>query len=52
MIGGTFIPTQRRTGKADRRNYSAKHHHHGLHFVALTDERGRPTWISAARPHP
>ncbi|MFF5009853.1 transposase family protein [Streptomyces phaeochromogenes] len=35
---------------ADRRNYSGKHHHHGLHFLALTDERGRLIWISAARP--
>ncbi|MET9452495.1 transposase family protein [Streptomyces cinerochromogenes] len=50
MIDGTLIPTQRRTGKADRRNYSGKHHHHGLHFLALTDERGRLIWISAARP--
>lgn len=50
LIDGTLIPTQRRTGKADRRNYSGKHHHHGLHFLALTDERGRLIWISAARP--
>ncbi|MET9887396.1 transposase family protein [Streptomyces sp. NPDC006430] len=41
LIDGTLIPTQRRTGKADRWNYSGKHHHHGLHFLALTDERGR-----------
>ncbi|MEV4870367.1 transposase family protein [Streptomyces syringium] len=38
------------TGKADRRNYSGKHRSHGLHFLALTDERGRLIWISAARP--
>ncbi|WP_244181776.1 transposase family protein [Streptomyces curacoi] len=50
LIDGTVIATQRRTGKADRRNYSGKHHHHGLHFLALTDERGRLIWISAARP--
>ncbi|MFF0131281.1 transposase family protein [Streptomyces mirabilis] len=50
LIDGTLIPTQRRTGKANRRNYSGKHHHHGLHFLALTDERGRLIWISAARP--
>jgi hypothetical protein len=50
LIDGTLIPTQRRTGKADRRNYSGKHHHHGLHFLALTDEKGRLIWISAARP--
>ncbi|WSZ44746.1 transposase family protein [Streptomyces sp. NBC_00868] len=41
-------PTSHR--KADRRNYSGKHHSHGLHFLALTDERGRLIWISAARP--
>ncbi|MFB8137686.1 transposase family protein [Streptomyces mirabilis] len=49
LIDGTLMPTQRRTGKANRRNYSGKHHHHGLHFLALTDERGRLIWISAAR---
>ncbi|MEV6057544.1 transposase family protein [Streptomyces sp. NPDC052107] len=27
-----------------------KHHRHGLHVLALTDERGRMIWISAARP--
>jgi hypothetical protein len=48
LIDGTLIPTQRRTGRANRRNYSGKHHHHGLHFLALTDERGRLIWISAA----
>lgn len=50
LIDGTLIPTQRRTGAQDRRNYSGKHHRHGLHFLALTDERGRLIWISAARP--
>ncbi|GDY58522.1 hypothetical protein SVIO_091450 [Streptomyces violaceusniger] len=50
LIDGTIIATQRRTGKADRRNYSGKHHRHGLHFLVLTDERGRLIWISAARP--
>jgi hypothetical protein len=50
LIDGTLIPTQRRTGKADRKNYPGKHRHHGLHFLALTDERGRLIWISAARP--
>ena len=45
-----MIPTQRRTGAQDRRNYSGKHHRHGLHFLALTDEKGRLIWISAARP--
>jgi hypothetical protein len=50
LIDGTLIPTQRRTGRADRRNYSGTHRHHGLHFLALADERGRLIWISAARP--
>ncbi|WP_231607636.1 transposase family protein [Streptacidiphilus albus] len=50
LIDGTLIPTQRRTGAANRPNYSGKHHRHGLHFLALTDERGRLMWISAARP--
>ncbi|MFF2778866.1 transposase family protein [Streptomyces sp. NPDC058052] len=50
LIDGTLIPTQRRTGKADRRHYSGKHRRHGLHFLALTEENGRLIWISAARP--
>ncbi|WP_240803272.1 transposase family protein [Streptomyces sp. A1499] len=29
---------------------SGKHRSHGLHFLALTDDRGRLIWISAARP--
>ncbi|MEV7976816.1 transposase family protein [Streptomyces sp. NPDC086519] len=49
LIDGTLIPTLRRAGKADRRNYSGKHRHHGLHFLALTDEKGGLIWISAAR---
>ncbi|MET7727621.1 MULTISPECIES: transposase family protein [Streptomyces] len=50
LVDGTLVATQRRTGKANRPNYSGKHHTHGLHFLALTDEKGRPIWISAARP--
>lgn len=51
LIDGTLIPTQRRTGAANRPNYSGvKHHRHGLRFLALTDERGKLIWISAARP--
>jgi hypothetical protein len=42
LIDGTLIPTQRRTGQADRLNYPGKHHCHDLHFLALTDEKGRP----------
>lgn len=41
LIDGTLIPTVRRTGKDDRPYYSGKHHRHGLHFLALTDENGR-----------
>ncbi|MFE3526638.1 transposase family protein [Streptomyces sp. NPDC059161] len=47
---GTLIRTQRRTERADRRNYSGKHRSHGLHFLSVTDENGRMIWISAARP--
>lgn len=50
LIDGTLIRTRRRTGKANRRNYSGKHRSHGLHFLALTNEKGRLIWISAARP--
>ncbi|MFI8850030.1 hypothetical protein [Streptomyces sp. 891-h] len=39
LIDGTLIATRRRTGKADRRNYSGKHRRYGLRFLALTDER-------------
>ncbi|MCF3105717.1 transposase [Streptomyces roseoverticillatus] len=50
LIDGTLIPTRRRTGRADRPDYSGKHRRHGLHVLTLTDERGRLIWISAARP--
>ncbi|MFJ2864387.1 transposase family protein [Kitasatospora sp. NPDC087314] len=50
LVDGTLIPTQRRTGKDNRPNYSGKHHRPGLRFLALTDEKGRLVWISAARP--
>jgi hypothetical protein len=49
LIDGTLIPTRRRTGPDNRPNYSGKHRRHGLHFLALTDERGRLIWISSAR---
>ncbi|MEU3830472.1 hypothetical protein AB0F36_34970 [Streptomyces sp. NPDC029080] len=35
LNNGTLIPAQRSTERADRRNYSGKHRHHGLHFLAL-----------------
>ena len=50
LVDGTLIATQRRTGRDNRTHFSGKHHRHGLHFLALTDERGRLIWISAARP--
>jgi hypothetical protein len=49
LIDGTLAPTRRRTGAENRPSFSGKHHRHGLHFPALTDERGRLIWISAAR---
>ena len=49
LIDGTLIPTRRRTGRDNRPNYCGKHHRHGLHFLALTDEQGRLIRISAAR---
>src|SRR6202522_1192389 len=48
LLDGTLIPTRRRTGTANRRNYNGKHKKHGLLFLALTDENGNLTWISPA----
>lgn len=50
LLDGTLIRTRRRTGKDNRRNYSGKHKAHGLLFLALTDDKGRLLWLSAARP--
>ncbi|MEV5205769.1 transposase family protein [Streptomyces sp. NPDC053720] len=50
LVDGTLIATQRRTGRDNRKHFSGKHHRHGLHFLALTDERGRLIWTFAARP--
>jgi hypothetical protein len=49
LIDGTLIPTRRRPGAANRKNYNGKHKKHGLLFLALTDERGNLIWISCAR---
>ena len=49
LLDGTLIPTRRRTGTANRRNYNGKHKKHGLLFLALTDETGNLIWISSAR---
>ncbi len=54
LIGGTRIATQRRTGKADRRNYFGKHHHHGPHFPAPDRRAGSAALdiCRQVRPHP
>jgi hypothetical protein len=49
LLDGTLVRTRRRTGTADRRNYSGKHKTHGLLFLALTDTHGNLLWISPAR---
>ena len=49
LLDGTLIPTRRRPGAANRRNYNGKHKRHGLLFLALTDEKDNLTWIFAAR---
>jgi DDE superfamily endonuclease len=50
LIDATLIRTQRRTRKANRRNYSGKHKTHGLLFIAITDTAGNLLWISAGKP--
>jgi hypothetical protein len=50
LLDGTLIRTRRRTGTANRKNYSGKHKCHGMLVIALTDDRGRLLWVSAARP--
>jgi len=50
LLDGSLIRTRRRTGTANRKTYSGKHKHHGLPVVALTDDKGRLLWVSAARP--
>jgi len=49
LLDGTLVPTRRRSGTANRRNYNGKHKKHGLLFLALTDESGNLAWISCAR---
>ena len=49
LLDGTLIPTRRRGGTANRKNYNGKHKKHGLLFLALTDEAGNLIWISSAR---
>ncbi|MFF4028470.1 transposase family protein [Streptomyces sviceus] len=50
LLDGTLMRTRRRTGTANRKIHSGKHKCHGLLVVALTDDRGRLLWVSAARP--
>ncbi|MFF8912843.1 transposase family protein [Streptomyces sp. NPDC015032] len=50
LLDGSLIRTRRRTGTENRKNYSGKHKHHGLLVIALTDDKGRLLWVSAARP--
>ncbi|MEV0492312.1 transposase family protein [Streptomyces atratus] len=50
LLDGSLIPTRRRTGAENRKNYSGKHPCHGLLVIALTDDRGRLIWVSAVRP--
>jgi hypothetical protein len=50
LADGTLIATRRRTGTANRPNYSGKHKHHGLNVQALTDTHGRLLWLSAVLP--
>ncbi|MFZ4151564.1 transposase family protein [Streptomyces pseudogriseolus] len=49
LLDGSAIRTRRRIGKENRRNCSGKNKCHGLLVIALTDDRGRLLWISAAR---
>ncbi|MFJ7593439.1 transposase family protein [Streptomyces sp. NPDC097617] len=50
LLEGSLIRTRRRTGTANRKNYSGKHKCHGLLVIALTDDKGRLLWVSAVRP--
>ena len=49
LLDGTLIPTRRRPGPANRKNYNGKHKKHGLLFLALTGQAGNLIWISSAR---
>ncbi|MDK1348979.1 transposase family protein [Streptomyces sp. 378] len=50
LLDGSLIRTRRRTGDANRKNCAVKSKCHGLLVIALTDDRGRLLWVSAARP--
>ena len=49
LLDGTLIPTRRRAGTTNRKNYNGKHKKHGLLFLALTGQTGNLIWISSAR---
>ncbi|MEU8638473.1 transposase family protein, partial [Amycolatopsis sp. NPDC048633] len=50
LVDGTLMRTRRRTGRANRANYSGKHKHHGLVVLGVTDETGRLMWVSGVLP--
>ncbi|MFJ8620068.1 hypothetical protein ACIRD4_30050 [Streptomyces clavifer] len=50
LLDGSVIRTRRRTGRENRKNYSGENKCHGLLVIAVTDDRGRLLWISAAAP--
>ncbi|MFE4263723.1 hypothetical protein [Streptomyces sp. NPDC056883] len=41
LLDGSLISTRRRTGAANRKNYSGKRKCHGLLVIALADDKGR-----------
>ncbi|MDX3797762.1 hypothetical protein [Streptomyces sp. AK04-3B] len=49
---GVFDAAARRifrgAGKADGRQHTGDHHNHGLHVLAVTDEKGHLPWTSSA----
>lgn len=50
LIDGTLVRTRRRTGTANRRNYSGNHNAHDMLLLAITDKRGNLLWISVDKP--
>lgn len=50
LLDDSLIRTRRRTSTANRKNYSGEHKCHGLLVIALTGDKGRLIWVSAARP--
>nr|WP_223886998.1 transposase family protein [Streptomyces viridosporus] len=50
LLDDSLIRTRRRTGAENRKNCSGKSKCHDLLVIALTDDRGRLVWVSAARP--